>query len=252
MIKNLLLILVVLFIISSCTDKKNPANSIVNESNNLFPNGNFEDDYYGWYVDYNTDAYFDISMIEPQEGIKCAKISLGSDGKRAEILRDNCAEEGTEMRYVFYVKIDSNYTDRNASQIIQQFHYKPDIFSGETWATIEELPPVVRTEYRYNKLNVIAYQDATGEEILGAFSISKNEWIKIEYQCYWSQQTDGFVKVSVNDQSLETSNDSNKFYLKTLRNSIGNLFQFGLDRDQDIKDSVAVYFDDFTVTMIEQ
>lgn len=246
------LIIFFVLILISCTKENKITAPEKKLSSNFFLAGNFENDYEGWIVANRVGTDFSISSSEPYEGTKCAKISVLPNGRVAEIAIDRIAEIDTEMKYTWYMKIDSTYVQKIESQTVCQFHDKPDYDNGDTWETMVVFPPPVYLDYRESRIRSIIYTKKGGYQVLGEIEIQKGKWIKIEYNCNWRLDNNGYIETKINDIPITPFNGTdNKFYMPTIYNNQGNFLKIGLYRHPSLADSSVLYFDDMQIFKYE-
>lgn len=148
---------------------------------------------------------------------------------RSELRVDNYEKLGNDYWYSWKFMIDPDKRHNSASEIIGQWHSKPDFEEGETWddwvdgsfALALGLEPFTgELEFSATYMDVIDLKTGIFPE--------RGKWHEIVWHIKHSVEDDGYVEAWVNGQPLLPFNGEDyRMYGKTAYNNSGNYLKIG-------------------------
>ena len=177
---------------------------------------------------------------------------------RSELRVDNYETLGKDYWYSWKFMIDSDKRHNSASEIIGQWHSKPDFQAGETWndwvdgsfALAIGLEPFTgEIEFSATYMDIIDLKTGIFPE--------RGKWHDIVWHIKHSTEEDGYVEVWIDGKPLLPFNGSDyKMYGKTAYNESGSYLKIGSYRynytswtspiDLAVGES-CIYYDDVVV-----
>lgn len=206
-------------------------------------------DFSGWTKEAANDKSIQIAPFLTRSGMSVAKVTIApgdviNNGHRAELSCKDRAPIGKEIVYKFSFMIPILYKETDMWQYISQFHDRPDVAHGETWATYNShYPPPLSLSYHKNIITVKRYDKKDGYHIIASTNIKKGNWVDITYRIKWSEKNDGFIEVFVNGKNVSNG----KVYGPNLYNSSGNYFKIGIYEDKKNPYKNSLYYDDVSI-----
>ncbi|MDC7225954.1 MAG: polysaccharide lyase [Spirochaetales bacterium] len=205
---------------------------------------------------YDGEPHFKISNDTPSNGGNYSgRFYIGADGDywlspdtgretaRSEIKLKSTAQEGKEIYYSWYFKIDNNYVESDGFQIIGQFHDQPDPAIGQSWNTYPAHSPPLSYNYINGEFIIAVYSfEINHVSYIAAMPIEKGEWHHIKSRIYWSTTDNGFMEFWLDGNKIEESGVS-RYTARNCFNKAGNYLNIGLYRSNDIDSLGMVYFD---------
>ena len=127
------------------------------------------------------------------------------NGVRSEITVDIPFEEHDTVIYQWEVMIPRGFqhdAPENRWWNMGQWHDQPDLTLGETWADFPGRSPSMSIHLKfYNGCFYFAprymHVEPPFEDLI---EIQPGQWMKLSFEIRWSQSTDGYIKIRINDE----------------------------------------------------
>ena len=266
-------ILSIIFLLFSCTENNTKKNKIDTPKSNNIKVEKYDNslknnkNFIKWLLNTLTDnekikKLIKFQILDP-DNITLENSSVGlhlkkwqtsiKNGIRSEISIDYPYNQWDIISYEWSIFIPKDFISdapKNRFWIMWQWHDQPNKNKWEKWKTFPKNSPPIGLYYwllNWKHSFSLEYLNIK-PKIENIIKITKWKWMKIKVNILWSQKSDWYAHVYINDEiSPSVVNNG-----KNMLNNYQHFFKVWLYRDKNINTNNSIYLRDININPIEK
>lgn len=177
--------------------------------------------------------------------------TIKNGGRASEIAIDYPYKEGETLRYSWRMNLPTSFNPDAANRwwLVARWNAQPNPKMGEKPESFLALNPAILLSYKFvGGVDTFSLSYGVPNSITSdAFSVTRNEWVKIDMEITWSTSSKGKARLFINDSKLPVKEVSGH----NMYGKYHNLFRLGTSRDPAISTEANIGFGDISIERIE-